>query len=96
MSCTLGPNFWTTKSDGLSQSRTSVKEVFEKYLRKRTACFCHLNMRQKHGMAFHLRLKTWVDFVSKNAARHPESTKGTAECNNNIFDTYSCDEGTQV
>ena len=58
------------------------------------ACFCRLDMRQKHAMPFHLRIKTWVDLVSKNTARHPGSTRATAECNTS--DIYSCDKETQV
>ena len=36
----------------------------------------------------------WVDLVSKNTARHPGSTRATAECD--ISDSYSCNKGKQV
>ena len=86
-------NSQTTKNDWLSQSQT-WKKVWKKYLRRRTACFCRLDTLQKHAMPLYLRLKTCVDFVSKNTTRHPGSNRATAECN--MSDTYSCDRGTQV
>ena len=83
----------TTKSDGLSQSRVR-KNVSKRYFRKRAACCCRSDTGQKHAMPLHLRLKTFVDLLSKKTARHLGSTRATAECN--ISDIYSCGKGTQL
>ena len=94
---TLGPDFGYFSNGkewwiiAKPDKKESVKEVFKE------ADGMLLPLRhtqQKHAMPLHLRLKTLVNLLSRNTARHPGSTRATAECN--ISDTYSCDKGTPV